>query len=580
MRVRVLALDYDGTVAEDGRLDPGVHSVLVHAASRSVTTLLVTGRILADLERLLVDRLLFDAIVAENGAVLCFPGSGRTLLLAQPPPEAFIAELRHREIPFLAGECVVEADAAHASAMLSVIRDMELPLVLSFNRGRMMVLPQAVSKATGLREAVRALRLSVHDAVGIGDAENDHQLLLTCELGVAVEWGSAALRAVADEVLPGSGPGDVAPFLDALLREPRIDPLRLAHRTVHLGVAEGGAPFAIAMRGRNLLIAGDTQSGKSWLAGVFCEQLILDRYSICVIDPEGEYDGLESLPSVIVLQVDDPVVSLDDLERTLRYPDVSVVLDLSAIDLDLKRRIVHSVLDRLCDLRRRTGLPHRIIVDEAHYFLQEPDVASRLETDQGGYTFVTWQVADMAPSVVDSFDEVLATRVSSNADMRLLHEQRGGTTTWAEWSEALGSVGPTWALRLPAKGDASGRPVSFRVSPRLTFHVRHHKKYLQVNAPRGKEFVFRGGDAEGVVAHSLSEVVAVLEDLHPSLDEHVRRHDLSRWIREVFADGMLGNRVQVLEEQAASGRIPDVAKAIADVVRARYCGSAEGASDP
>ena len=37
-----------------------------------------------------------------------------------------------------------------------------------------MVLPQGVSKGAGLRAALSALRLSVHNAVGIGDAENDH----------------------------------------------------------------------------------------------------------------------------------------------------------------------------------------------------------------------------------------------------------------------------------------------------------------------------------------------------------------------------------------------------------------------
>ena len=41
-----------------------------------------------------------------------------------------------------------------------MIRYLELPLVLLFNRGRLMVLPQAISKATGLREALRTLRLS------------------------------------------------------------------------------------------------------------------------------------------------------------------------------------------------------------------------------------------------------------------------------------------------------------------------------------------------------------------------------------------------------------------------------------
>ena len=60
-----------------------------------------------------------------------------------------------------------------------------------------MVLPQGVSKATGLHAALRLLRRSEHNAVGVGDAENDHALLGACELGVAVGWGSPALQATA-----------------------------------------------------------------------------------------------------------------------------------------------------------------------------------------------------------------------------------------------------------------------------------------------------------------------------------------------------------------------------------------------
>jgi hydroxymethylpyrimidine pyrophosphatase-like HAD family hydrolase len=84
--------------------------------------------------------------------------------------------------------------------VLAVIRELELPLVLLFNRGRLMVLPQAVSKGSGLREALATLRLSVHNAIAIGDAENDHDLLATAELGVAVSWGSRLLQEAADEV--------------------------------------------------------------------------------------------------------------------------------------------------------------------------------------------------------------------------------------------------------------------------------------------------------------------------------------------------------------------------------------------
>ena len=118
-----------------------------------------------------------DAIVAENGAIVAFP-NGNSRLIGQPPPPVFLEELRHHGIQFTAGQCVVETDAALATTdVWAVIQQLELPLVLMFNHGRLMVLPQAISKGIGLREALTMLRLSPHNAIAIGDAENDHDLL-------------------------------------------------------------------------------------------------------------------------------------------------------------------------------------------------------------------------------------------------------------------------------------------------------------------------------------------------------------------------------------------------------------------
>jgi hydroxymethylpyrimidine pyrophosphatase-like HAD family hydrolase len=206
MRLAALALDYDGTIARDGVLDPAVRDALHAARAAGVAVLLVTGRILADLRRVAGDLGLFDAVVAENGAVVHFPPSGRTLDLGQPPPASFLAGLAARGVDARAGTCVVEMDAAHGGAALALLRELELPLVVLFNRGRLMVLPQGISKASGLHEVLRTLRLSEHSAAAIGDAENDHALLEACELGAAVAWGSPALPAVADEVIPGDGP--------------------------------------------------------------------------------------------------------------------------------------------------------------------------------------------------------------------------------------------------------------------------------------------------------------------------------------------------------------------------------------
>src|SRR5579864_3010803 len=254
--IGVLALDYDGTIARDGVLDPQVRSAIAEVRKRGITVVIVTGRILSELEQVAGDLHFVDAVVGENGAVIWF-ANGHKRQLAYSTSTQFLQELGRRGLEFKAGQCVVELDAAAAPQVLTIIRELELPLVLLFNRGRLMVLPQGVSKGAGLREALATLRLSVHNAIAIGDAENDHDLLAACEIGLAVRWGSEALQRVADAVLEGDGPSAVAAYIRRSMKDLRLPPERIGKHRLSLGTTEGGRVLALAVRGRNAVIAGD-----------------------------------------------------------------------------------------------------------------------------------------------------------------------------------------------------------------------------------------------------------------------------------------------------------------------------------
>ena len=65
----------------------------------------------------------------------------------------------------------------HETVVLEAIHELGLELQIIFNKGAVMVLPSGVNKATGLAAALEELRLSAHNVVGIGDAENDHAFL-------------------------------------------------------------------------------------------------------------------------------------------------------------------------------------------------------------------------------------------------------------------------------------------------------------------------------------------------------------------------------------------------------------------
>jgi hypothetical protein len=151
--------------------------------------------------------------VAENGAVLAVPSAAEGTVLAPTVPTALIEALSAADIPFRTGTCVVESDATFAVAIEASIRRAGVPYGLIFNRTRVMALPIGINKATGLREAARALDLSLRTTIAIGDGENDEDLLNAAGVGVAVSWGSDFLRASADEVLHGNGPAAVTTYI-------------------------------------------------------------------------------------------------------------------------------------------------------------------------------------------------------------------------------------------------------------------------------------------------------------------------------------------------------------------------------
>lgn len=572
MKFAALAVDYDGTIAVDGVFDPGVRNAIAAARQQGIVVVLVTGRRLADLRGVAGDLTCFDVVVAENGAVLEFPASGRHVVLGHPPAAGFIEELRRRGVQFAVGETVVEADAGWASTTLEVLRQLEQPLILSFNRGRLMVLPQAVAKSIGLRQALTSLRISIHNTVGIGDAENDHDLLDACEVGVAVAWGSAALRAVADEVIPGAGPPSVADYIRRVIRQPRLSAAQMGRRRLFLGRQHNGEPVSLAVRGRTILIAGEPGTGKSWLAGLLCEQLILQGYCVCAIDPEGDYRSLDSLPTVISLGGDESPPHARELAQAFRHPDVSVVIDLSKMSHHRKVAYLNTLLPLLVMLRRRTGLPHKILLDEAHHYLGGADSGSLIDPELAGYILVTYRISGLAASIRGTADAVVMVTRETDAHeaetlLDMCRPQPGVTLS----AEVFRDLAMSEAALLPGAEESQGQVRRFLLAPRLTSHVRHRSKYLDMPVLEAQSFVFSDDDKAGPRARTLKELIGLLAALPSArIQSHLERHDFSRWLADVFRDNPLASHLRTIEARVGTEDARDVAADLAQAIRARY----------
>jgi hypothetical protein len=127
------------------------------------------------------------------------------------------------------------------------------------------------------------------------------------------------------------------------------------------------------------------------------------------------------------------------------------------------------------------------------------------------------------------------------------------------------------AALLPGCEEAGGCVRRFQTDPRLTTHVRHRTKYLDMPVDDSQAFVFTTNGGAAARARTLKEFVGLLAALPPRvLDGHLHRHDFSRWIADVFRDGPLAARVRVLEASVSTEASTDVAAEIDQAIRARY----------
>jgi hydroxymethylpyrimidine pyrophosphatase-like HAD family hydrolase len=220
VRFRVLACDFDGTIATEGVVAPATLTALERVRRSGRRLLLVTGRTGPQLEMVFGRRDLFDRVVLENGAVLLDPSAGTERLLCAPVSSRLEPELRRRGVePLAVGRAIYAASVCHLEVIREAVRDLGLPLDIVVNRGGVVILPEGVSKFSGATAALFDIGETAAACVAVGDAENDVPLLALAGCGVAVADALDEVKAVADLVtLRPSGEG-VADLADGLVAD-------------------------------------------------------------------------------------------------------------------------------------------------------------------------------------------------------------------------------------------------------------------------------------------------------------------------------------------------------------------------
>jgi len=544
MRYLALASDYDGTLAHDGVVDDNTIRAIERLIHSGRKLILVTGRELPDLQSAFPRMDLCERVVAENGALLYNPATREKRTLAQRPPQSFLDTLRNRGVPNVsAGEVIVSTWHPFETQVMETIRDSGLELQIIFNKDAVMVLPPGVNKMTGLCAALAELKLSRHNIVGVGDAENDHAFLDSCECSVAVANAIPALKKKADFVTDGDRGAGVAELIDKIISSDLSELTdRLRGEPILLGQADG-SPVTLTPYSNNVLVCGQSGSGKSTLVTGLLERIVDLNYQICLVDPKGDY---ENLPGWRTVGEENQAPSIKQLKQALEEPATQMTVNLVGVSPSDRADCFASLIAEIQALRIQTGRPHWLVIDEAHHVLPMDWAPSSPElTDQlSNVVLITVHPGHVSPAALSKINTAIIVGRAPEAILQ-------------ELAQTINVPTPDAAARDLDRGEAL---VWFRnenrVIPRLKAepsrieHKRHRRKYAEGDLELDRSFYFKGPEGElNLRAQNLNTFVQLAEGVdQKTWLFHLKRRDYSNWIRHSLKDLELADQIESIEK--------------------------------
>ena len=562
MRYHVLATDYDGTIALHGKVDDETVEALLKCKASSRKLILVTGRELDDLLTIFPEYKLFDLVVAENGALIFDPASKQETLLGEKPPENFINELKQKKVsPLSVGRVIVATWEPFEATVLQAIHKAGIEYQVIFNKGAVMVLPPGVNKAAGLQAALDHLKISMHNVVAIGDAENDHAMFRIAECSAAVANALDSIKNEATIVTRyGHGAG-VAELIASLIENDLAFADKILKKSRLVIGKKDDHDFSLSAYRNGILVAGSSGGGKSTLTTAFMEALVETKHQFCIIDPEGDYTDF---PNAVVIGDGDHEPVADEVMALLENVAQNAVVCLLGIPLKKRPFFFNEFIAKFNALKNKRGHPHWLIIDESNHLLpaEIEDSFFSIPDNLNNMLLISTTVKNLNRSILKYVDTVIAI---GDQPAHILSD-------FARIKDADNMFREVHAL---PKGSAwlwevtQAKP--FVIETRKPEHLskRHIRKYATGDMIHNA-FIFRGpGNKLNLKANNALMFVQMADGVDDKTwNFHLKRHDYSTWFADSLHDDELAQLTKEVESTVTDAETSK--EKILSHVKARY----------
>ena len=316
---------------------------------------------------------------------------------------------------------------------------------------------------------------------------------------------------------------------------------QLGRHDLELGECQGRV-VTLPAYGATILVCGASGSGKSTVVTWILETLVEKQYQFCLVDPEGDYQGIEG---AMVIGGSSRLSDESEVLQAISDPKRNAVADLTGMPIAERPKFLAGLLPRLLQMRTRLGRPHWMIFDEAHHVMPSDwkPTADALPERLHSTLLVTNHPDLLSRTLLNLVDILVAVGEKAGASLRL-------------FCESIGEVAPNDGRMHPAAGQVilwkrKEQPPPALVTPYLSEiqRRRHRRKYVEGQLTPAQCFYFRGPDKKlNLPATNLTSFLQLADGVDDATWEfHRQRQNYSVWFRSVMGDNALADLVAAIE---------------------------------